>query len=211
METFIPFSHGFRIGDGTPVDNRMVYQTKADVFSKAVDENGDFIGITKGRRYRGLKIFIVDEGKEYWFRDGITNDHLVPYQPGASMFPVSSLTERDAIPLKIRSEGMEVNVVSNDRLTKYALVGGITNDHWQELSTGTATNVTYEVTITGDGTKRDFHVSHTMSAQYFDVTIFDMLGNQIFCSITHTSSTQMVLQFENPPLDGETFLILCRR
>ena len=117
---------GLKIANNNPVDSRTVFPTVEAVLA----------GVSTSRRYRGLKIFITDEKKEYWFRDGITNSDLILYRPGAALYCVTSLTERDSIPLSVRFEGMEVNLLLGGDITKYYLIGGITDAHWQEVRQG---------------------------------------------------------------------------
>ncbi len=121
---------GLRILDNSPVDNRTRYETIEEVLTT----------LNTARRYVGLKIFIISLGKEYWFRDGIRNADFIEYAPGGSSVPansplrvVSTVEERDAIPVDTRFEGLEVNVVKDGVMSKYVLLGGLTNDDWVEV------------------------------------------------------------------------------
>lgn len=123
---------GLRILDNSPVDNRTRYQTIEEVLTT----------LNTARRYVGLKIFIISLGKEYWFRDGITNADFIEYAPSSStpsdpvncpLRVVSTVEERDAIPLSQRFEGLEVNVAKDGVMSKYVLLGGLTNDDWVEI------------------------------------------------------------------------------
>jgi hypothetical protein len=68
----IPVVEGFRIGGNTPIDDRLVYSTVAQVFLPP-DEGG----IGPLRRYDGLAVWITSENKLYRFIGGTTEAHFV--------------------------------------------------------------------------------------------------------------------------------------
>lgn len=133
----LTFPQGLRIANRNPIDDRTVFDTLANAKSS----------LNTARRYRGLRIFITEEVKEYWFRDGTTNADLIEYRPGAMLYSVTSIAERNSIPLSLRSEGMEVNVLLGGGMTKYVLVGGITDACWQE---STADILTWNILEEGE-------------------------------------------------------------
>lgn len=65
----ISLPQGLNIQNNDPIDSRTIYETKESVLTS----------LNNNRRHRGLRIFITSEGKEYWFRDGITDDDFIPY------------------------------------------------------------------------------------------------------------------------------------
>lgn len=131
----LTFPQGFRIANSTPVDNRTVFATLSEAKS----------GLNTARRYRGLRFFVTEEKKEYWFRDGIANSDIIEYRPGAMLYSVTSVGERNSIPLSLRSIGMEVNLLLGGNIIKYILVGGLTNDCWQVQSDSDGTPLNWEV------------------------------------------------------------------
>lgn len=58
---------------GVPCDDRIVCWDQEEAKTK-----------TAGRRYRGLRIYILSESKEYWFKDGTGNGDLLEYHPWSS-------------------------------------------------------------------------------------------------------------------------------
>ena len=126
---------GLKVANNNPLDNRTVFATLE--LAKA--------SVNTSRRYRGLKIFITEEKKEYWFRDGVTNSDLIPYRPGAALYCVTSLAERNSIPLDLRFEGMEINLLLGGNVTKYTLIGGITDAHWRITQSSVPSGVQWEV------------------------------------------------------------------
>ena len=56
---------------------------------------------------------------------------------------VADLTERDAIPIDRRSQGMTCWVISEEKL--YRLVSGITNNDWVEVNSTGISNITFIV------------------------------------------------------------------
>ena len=122
----ISLPQGLRVSNNDPVDNRTVFAT--------LEAAKTGIGIV--RRHRGLKVYISSLLQEYWFRDGVDDEDLIPYRPGAAVIPVTSVTERDAIPVALRYEGLEAHVTENNTVTQYVLLGGIANENWQLVQTG---------------------------------------------------------------------------
>jgi hypothetical protein len=49
-----------------------------------VDTYSDILLLTAIQRYDGLIVYVKDEGKQYWFHGGVTDDDLVPYEVGGS-------------------------------------------------------------------------------------------------------------------------------
>lgn len=68
---------GFRIGDNSPIDDRLVYPTVDSVFLPASQG-----GIVSARRHVGLKIYITSEEKFYFFKDGVNQVNFVEFEAG---------------------------------------------------------------------------------------------------------------------------------
>ena len=68
----------------TPCDDRLVYDTKSAALQK-----------TKGRRYIGLRIYVFSEEKEYWFKEGVSDDHLVEYKPWLIVYETRAAALQD--------------------------------------------------------------------------------------------------------------------
>jgi hypothetical protein len=70
----IAMGSGFRVGDNSPIDDRIVYDTVASVFLPASQG-----GMVSARRHVGLKIYIVSEEKYYYFKTGTTQADFVEF------------------------------------------------------------------------------------------------------------------------------------
>lgn len=103
-----PLSGGLDISTTSPCDLRLVAATLNDV-----------IGMDPAKRYPGLRVFVIDEEKEYWFK--IPSDFtggasyndlvLVPYHTPA--YIVSNINSAD------HTISTEVIVLANDAATQY--------------------------------------------------------------------------------------------
>jgi hypothetical protein len=113
-------SQNFDVNAQFPIDSRLTSPSMATALNMPFYQ-----------RYKGLKIFIIDIQQEYWFRDGTDNTDFIPYKPENFMI-VTSIAERDSIPLQLRREGMIVNVTMGGNYTKYMLLGGI----WKVMDSG---------------------------------------------------------------------------
>jgi hypothetical protein len=71
----IAMGSGFRVGDNSAIDDRIIYDTVDAVFLPASQG-----GIVSARRYIGLMIYISSEEKYYYFKDGITQTNFVPLE-----------------------------------------------------------------------------------------------------------------------------------
>lgn len=67
------YTEGLRILNNEPIDDRLLYPTRASVFLP-----GSQGGLAIGRRYENLKIFIADEMKYYRFVGGIDESNFIP-------------------------------------------------------------------------------------------------------------------------------------
>lgn len=70
---------GFYIRNSNPIDSRIVVQTYDEI--KGNEERNIECKIIKARRYPGLRIYVMDQEKEYWFKSGVENENLVEYNP----------------------------------------------------------------------------------------------------------------------------------
>lgn len=68
----ITVAMGFRVDNNDPVEDRLIFATKEDVFKP-----GSQGGLARGRRYEGLLIYISDEQKNYRFIGGVEEEHLI--------------------------------------------------------------------------------------------------------------------------------------
>ena len=66
-------STGHHISNTAPIDDRCISITLNEAKEKTVD-----------RRYPGLRVYVMGEEKEYWFKSGVSNNDLVVYRPWAS-------------------------------------------------------------------------------------------------------------------------------
>lgn len=90
--------------------------------------------IASGRRYEGMPVFVVSEGLVYRLVGGTSNFDWVEEGSGVAVpLVVNDLTERDAILVGDRTDGMFVYVVDEGRT--FQLVNGLTNFDWQIVPT----------------------------------------------------------------------------
>jgi len=69
----ISLGGGLKIGNGEPVDDRLLYETVDAVFLPAAQG-----GVSNARRYDGLQIYIKSEQRYYRFVGGIARDNFIP-------------------------------------------------------------------------------------------------------------------------------------
>lgn len=109
---------GRRLGSSTPVDRRYVVDTFDNIWTL----------VTKPCRYPGLRIFVIDTEKEYWFKGGVNQEDLVEYHPEA--FVTTNINEVDTTRL---TPGVTVTIFDgNGNPTQYIWNG----TSWKSLSIG---------------------------------------------------------------------------
>ena len=107
---------GLKVTNGAPLDRRFVVDTFAN-YSRV---------IPKACRYPGLRFYVLDEEKEYWFKSGTEKADLVEYHPEA-MFVESDLEDVDTTKLAV---GSEVTIFDSEgNPTKYVWNGS----NWKPL------------------------------------------------------------------------------
>lgn len=122
-------------------ENNKTYQLKTDINNDCWTEvmSNLFIKVAtlaernaiKDRdRTIGLVCFVQENNKTYQLKKGITNDCWKDFMSN-SMLKVSSLTERNAIPIDDRVEGMLCYVEENNKT--YQLKKGVQNTNWKEF------------------------------------------------------------------------------
>lgn len=141
-EQYVLRNGAFFPNNGFPIDSRYVIDTYDNILT----------GIVKSCRYPGLRVFVLDTEKEYWFKGGVENNDLVEYKPwmsdiggggstvvtSATVVPLDANTcSKDDIPAYLSqnisepSSGDEVNVIytesGEESFTKYVYL----NDSWR--------------------------------------------------------------------------------
>lgn len=113
---------------GRPVDSKTIAGTLNDVYS--LDEN---------YRFEGLVIFVIDKGKFYYFRDGVTDDCLKPVESGSVTF-------------------LDYNELNNYSVGDYVLHDCKLYECKQDNTTGTWNENLWKLLIGSDGVKfEDFN------------------------------------------------------
>lgn len=113
---------------GRPIDSKTIAGTLNDVYS--LDEN---------YRFEGLVIFVIDKGKFYYFRDGVTDDCLKPVESGSVTF-------------------LDYNELNNYSIGDYVLHDCKLYECKQDNTTGTWNENLWKLLIGSDGIKfEDFN------------------------------------------------------
>ena len=105
--TQVPFS--LLNGGNTPLDAKSIASNKAEALTLA-----------KSARFIGLKIYLLDEKKEYIFQDGIEDVNFVPFSGGSGVEVVEDIKVPDV------SDPSIVNVVETP-VSKIKLIGAKKN------------------------------------------------------------------------------------
>ena len=130
-------SNGFSISNGSTIDSRFTAATLSD--ARAF---GDIV------RYKGLRIFVENENKEYWFRDGVTDTDLVEYSDYGPFQLVASQIYNDqahlaGIPASYQRLGTEVFIKQatlSGSVADYEYIKSGKNDpgHWGDPTAANA-------------------------------------------------------------------------
>ena len=118
----------FKAISSAPIDSRFVIDSLDNLDTK----------IPKSIRYPGLRVFVIEESREYWFKDGIENSDVVVYTPSANLTG-SSLSGFETSTL---SEGAEATIMNGGNASKYVWNGS----EWKLLA---STNASVSPSPTG--------------------------------------------------------------
>lgn len=146
---------GLKVTNGAPLDRRFVVDTFAN-YSRV---------IPKACRYPGLRFYVLDEEKEYWFKSGIEKADLVEYHPEA-MFVESDLEDVDTTKLAV---GSEVTIFDNEgNPTKYVWNGSVWKPLVREVGSAVITPI---ITNIGTDTYEELEALINGHIQANDITV----------------------------------------
>lgn len=114
----------FKAITSAPIDSRFFIDSKDNIDTE----------IPKSVRYPGLRVYVLDEKREYWFQDGVKLSNLVVYNPQANLTG-DSLEDFDNVAV---SNGAEITVLDNGEVSKYVWNGS----EWKLLTSTVTQSVT---------------------------------------------------------------------
>ena len=148
---------GLKVTNSAPLDRRFVLDTM-DSLS---------IVIPKSYRYPGLRFYVLDEEKEYWFKGGVNKSDLVEYHPEA-MYVVAEDAIQDIDTTKL-SIGSEITVFDNEgNPTKYVWNGSVWKPLIREVGSAVITPI---ITNIGTDTYEELEALINGHIQANDITV----------------------------------------
>lgn len=110
---------GLKVTTSAPLDRRFVVDTFTNITKV----------IPKSYRYPGLRVFVLKDEKEYWFKGGVNKDDLVEYHPESMYVVEENDFDPDAVPTNL-ARGSEITVFdAAGNPTKYVWNGTV----WKPL------------------------------------------------------------------------------
>lgn len=124
------------------------------------------------------------------------------------MIFAEDIADRDAIPVRFRTEGLVLVYVESNQ-TFYYLAGGITNAHWLALGNSVSLNIRHESTDFNFTTADDIVIFDTALNDTVTGTLFTAVGNdakQIKCKNNGVGRLAIALN-GTETLDGESDVV----
>ena len=148
---------GLKVTNSAPLDRRFVIDSMTSLSTV----------IPKSYRYPGLRFYVLDEEKEYWFKGGVNKSDLVEYHP-ESMYVVDEEDIQDIDTTKLAT-GSEITVLDGaGNPTKYVWNGTAWKPLIREVGSAVITPI---ITNVGVDTYEELEVLINNHIQANDITV----------------------------------------
>ena len=149
---------GLKVTNSAPLDRRFVIDNINSLSSV----------IPKSYRYPGLRFYVLDEEKEYWFKGGVNKSDLVEYHPEAMYVVEEGDFDPDAVPGNL-ARGSEITVFdAAGNPTKYVWNGTVWKPLIREVGSAVITPI---ITNVGTDTYEELEALINGHIQANDITV----------------------------------------